>query len=102
MFEDMKKKPCHAIQQIAKFIEVNLSDDIVDKIADLTCFEKMKDDKTANMSWTRVFRKDGKPTFMRKGIVGDWKNHLSDEQSAEMDAICDRRLKGMGIEFQYE
>lgn len=81
---------------------MNLSDDVVDKITDLTCFEKMKDDKAANMSWSPVFCKDGKPTFMRMGVVGDWKNFLSDEQSAEMHAICATRLKGTDIKFQYE
>ncbi len=39
---------------------------------------------------------------MRKGIVGDWKNFLSAEQSTEMDAICAARLKDTGLVFEYE
>ena len=101
-FEDMKKNLCQAISQIASFIGTDLSDEIVAKIADLTSFEKMKDDKTANMTWAEVFNDGGKSTFMRKGEVGDWKNYLTAEQSAQLDAICAERLQGTGLEFDYE
>ena len=101
-FEDMKKDPCQAISQIASFIGADLSDEVVAKIADLTSFEKMKDDKTSNMTWVEAFNDGGKSTFMRKGEVGDWKNFLTAEQSAQLDAIRAERLQGTGLEFDYE
>ena len=103
-YEDMKKNPKEVISQIARFIRVdNLSQDIVTKIAESTSFEKMKADDTANMSWLHFFNDEtGKPSFLRKGIIGDWKNFLTEEQSAQIDALCDEKLKGLGIEFDYE
>ena len=62
----------------------------------------MKLDKTANKSWTKVHRQEEVPSFLRKGVVGDWKNFLSPEQSAQIDSICAERLKDMGLEFEYE
>ncbi len=51
---------------------------------------------------TKTHQHQIKFKFMRKGIVGDWKNFLSAEQSAEMDTICVNRLRDTGLEFQYE
>ncbi len=101
-YEDMKRDLKQSVGRIASFIGADLSSDIISKIADKSTFEKMKDDDTTNYSWNSLWLQNGKPTFMRKGIVGDWKNFLSPEQSAEMDAICADRLKDTGLEFDYE
>ena len=101
-FEDRKKDLKSAIAKIASFIGVHLTDDIVAKIAETTTFETMKNDNTVNYSWLKFYEKEETPRFCRKGIVGDWKNYLTPEQSAQMDAICATRLKGTGLEFQYE
>lgn len=102
MFEDMKRDLPAAVAKIASFIGADLSSDTVTKIADLTSFEKMKKDNSANFSWDKAYDKDGEPTFLRKGVVGDWKNFFTTEQSAEMDAICARRLKDTGLKLQFE
>ena len=102
-YEDMKKDLSQAVSKIASFLEVDLSPDVVQKIADLTTFESMMADNTANMSWDEDFNdKEGKPAFFRKGEVGDWKNYFSAKQSAEMDRMCEEKLKDTGIEFDYE
>ena len=101
-YEDMKKDLQLAVGRIASFIGADLSSDIISKIADLSNFERMKDDDAVNHSWKSIWMQNGKSVFMRKGIVGDWKNFLSLEQSAEMDAICADRLKDTGLEFDYE
>ena len=81
----------------------DVSSDVIAKIAALTDFEYMKNDDTVNQSELKPFlRPDCSIEFMRKGEVSDWKNCLSPEQSAEMDAICAQKLKGTGLEFQYE
>ena len=95
-YEDMKRDLPGAVSQIASFIGANLSNDVITKIADLTSFDKMKNDTTANYSWSR---KEG-DEFLRKGIVGDWKNFLTAEQSTEIDSIYAERLGK--LEFRYE
>ena len=38
---------------------------------------------------------------MRKGVVGNWKNHFTMEQSAHFDKIFTLRMGGSGICFDY-
>ena len=101
-YEDMKKDLPQTISQIASFLGVNLSGHIISKIADLSSFEKMKKDNTVNFSWVKAFNKDGVSTFIRKGLVGDWKSVLTPDQSAQMDVICTERLKDTGLEFVFD
>ena len=96
-YEDMKKDLPAAVSQVASFMGADISSDVIAKIATLTDFKSMKKESTAHRS---VFTKSG--NFFRKGMVGDWKNHLSPEQSAEIDAICAQRLEGTGLEFDYQ
>ena len=102
-YEDLRKDLQKAISNVAEFLEVDLSPEVIAKIADLSSFKSMKVDTTSNYSWmSRYDDERGKPQFMRKGVVGDWKSVLTDEQSAEMDALCTQRLKGTGVAFDFE
>ena len=38
---------------------------------------------------------------MRKGVVGDWRNHLTPEQNAEFDAIYAEEMKSSGLDFDF-
>ena len=40
-------------------------------------------------------------TILRKGIVGDWRNHFTTEQNAEFDAIYAEMMKGSGLDFGF-
>ena len=46
-----------------------------------------------NQSWRKNFDKDGEPTFLRKGVMRDWKSFFTPEQSREM---------GAGLQFEYK
>ena len=98
-YEDMKKDLTSAVTKIAKFISQDISQDLVDEIAHRTTFAKMKSDSSANYEWMK--RKPTATEFMRKGVVGDWKNYFSPEQIARLDAECEERMKGTGLNFEY-
>ncbi len=103
VYEDMKRDLPHAISQIAQFIGIDLSSDTVDKITNMADFNNMKYDNTANRSWDEKLNdEEGNPKFMRKGIVGDWKNFLTSEQSAQIDDIFADRIEHTGFKFRYE
>ena len=40
-------------------------------------------------------------SFLRKGVVGDWRNYFSDEQLARFDAECAKRMAGCRLDFSY-
>ena len=70
----------------------------IDSIVGLAAFDKMQ--KMDNR--TGKFRQPGALPHIRKGIVGDWKNYFSEEQSARMDAEYSKRMAGTGLNFQFE
>ena len=103
-YEDMKKDLTLVVTQIATFMGYSLTD-VIKNIVDATTFDKMKNNLVASrkLTFDAEFNKDGSSSFIRKGIVGDWKNHLSEEQSAKIDALVEEHLiAGTGLVFQYE
>ena len=70
-YEGMKMDPPSSISKIASFMGIELSGNIVTKIAEQTSFENMKRDRTANKWWRYSDNENGVSKLMRKGIVGD-------------------------------
>ncbi len=93
-FEQMKRNPRTAVTSIASFLGYSLTDEVIDKIVIDTSFDKMKDNKAANKSSID-------PTFMRKGIIGDWRNVFPPEHSAMIDALVEEKFAGSGLVFDY-
>ena len=100
-YEDMKKDLPSAVAKIAKFIGQDISKELVEEIAHRTTFESMKNDSTANYEQLRKFKVPTRTDFMRKGIVGDWKNYFTPEQAARLDAVYDEKMKGTGIDLEF-
>lgn len=65
-------------------------------------FERMKKEDKVNQTWRKNYTKDGESIFICKGVMGDWKNFFTPEQSREMDICCTEKLRGTGFEFEYE
>ena len=82
-----------------------LDDATIDKITRKSTFDSMKDDPLATVdslpSVQKAISSNATP-FIRKGVIGDWKNHFSDEQSARFDAEYTKRMSGTGLVFDFE
>ena len=37
--------------------------------------------------------------LMRKGVIGDWRNHYSKKQQEDMDRLLKRKLDHLGLSF---
>ncbi len=95
----MKKDSQSAVVRIANFIGVDVSQSVIDKVIVDTSFNSMSKDDTANNSY-RISNPGATP-FLRKGEVGDWRNYLTAEQSAEIDQLCEEKLKDTGLVFDF-
>ena len=95
----MKQDLKGAVEAVSQFMGHNLTPSAVELICEQTSFDSMKGNTAVNYSWNEVT--EGSQPFFRKGIVGDWKNHFSEEQSARLDAEYTTRLAGTGLDFRF-
>ncbi|XP_019852689.1 PREDICTED: sulfotransferase 1C2A-like [Amphimedon queenslandica] len=99
-FEEMKKDLHKSIRTISQFMGHNLDESTINAIAEECTFDRMKANPLLNLDTSRFGKKYNKDyTYMRKGVVGDWKNHLSPEQTAKFDAVYHKKIDGSGLDF---
>uniref|UniRef100_A0A4W2FZ80 Sulfotransferase n=1 Tax=Bos indicus x Bos taurus TaxID=30522 RepID=A0A4W2FZ80_BOBOX len=99
-YEDIKRDPKQEIQKVMKFMEKNLDGAVLDTIVQETTFEKMKANPMTNRSTApKTILDQSISPFMRKGIVGDWKNHFTVAQNERFDEIYRQKMKGTSINF---
>ncbi len=106
-YEDMKKDHRGHVIKIAKFMGFDLSDKVIDTIVHKTSKNEMREDM--NQFYAQLFpsaqrQLEGekrKFQFVRKGIVGDWTNYFSKEQSEFVDAKCKEFFEPLGLTFEY-
>ena len=99
-YEDMKKDLPEAVRKVAEFMGVTLTPNLTKTIANQADFDYMKE-SVGVLEVMKKSRKPGGTDFFRKGIVGDWRSLFSEEQSARMDVIYDKKLAGTGLEFDF-
>ena len=101
-YEDMKKDLPTAVAAVAKFMGYDLTQEVIEDIAKRSEFKAMKDHSITGLVYASEFREPNSASFIRKGVVGDWKNYFTPEQSAQFDAIYAKRMKGTGLDFDFE
>ncbi len=99
-YEDMKKDHRGYVVKIAKFMGYELSDEAIDTIVEASTLKSMY------LHWVgragkATHWKSERSNFIRKGIVGDWVNHFTQEQSDYIDAKTKEYLEPLGITFEY-
>ena len=102
-YEDMIKDLQGSVQKIAQFMCYNLDYTIIDKITEQCTFDSMRANPLANPDtygpqYSERFTNNSAP-FFRKGIVGDWRNHFTDEQSSRLDDEYVKRMMECKLEF---
>ncbi|XP_075686960.1 sulfotransferase 1C4-like isoform X2 [Rhinoderma darwinii] len=102
-YEDMIEDPRHEIQKVMRFLDRDLSDDVVQKIRRHTSFSSMKNNPVVNYTTLPESILDqSQSSFMRKGIVGDWKNHFLVSQNMMFDKEYNKKMEGSGLSFRTE
>ena len=101
-YEDLKKDLPTAVAAVAKFMGYELTQEVIEDICVKSTFASMAQNPSTNFVWSNHRRDTTEPPFMRKGVVGDWKNYFTPEQSAQFDAIYAERMKGTGLDFKFD
>lgn len=77
-YEDMKMQPNESVERIARFIGIDPTPELVTQVVEKTSFQAMKTDPIANHKWLeeKLLMPGSEGSYIRKGVVGDWKNLL--------------------------
>src|SRR6218665_857643 len=91
------------IRIIADFIDHPLTNEQIDLIAHQCTFEKMKNNAMVNRENLPVgdLFDMSETKFMRKGIIGDWKNYFTKEEDRLFDETYTARLNEIGLKLAY-
>jgi len=101
-YEDLLKNKKNEIKRIAEFLQKSLSDEAIQKIVDHTAFAEMKQNPTVNNQVPGSSINPKVAAFMRKGEIGDWKNHFTVADNEMFDEVLRKWSVGSEIPFQYE
>ncbi|KAM8934300.1 sulfotransferase 1 family member D1-like [Pelodytes ibericus] len=100
-FEDIKRDPLEEIRKVTKFLDKDLPEDVLKKIVHLSSFNQMKANPMANLStFPKELMDQSERSFMRKGIVGDWKTIFTGEQSEQFEDYYNKQMSGSSLKFK--
>ncbi len=94
-YEDMKTDLRGSIEKIATFLEKEVPANIIEQIATRTTFENM-------MSEAKPGERMKQAGFLRKGVIGNWREYFNEEQNDFVEERIESAFKPIGINFQYE
>ncbi|KAG9350007.1 hypothetical protein JZ751_026360 [Albula glossodonta] len=100
-YEDMNEDLSREISRISSFLGLSPSEKEKERVTGKTKFETMKSNSMADYSTFDMMDQSISP-FMRKGTVGDWKNHFTVAQNAEFDEEYKRRMEKSTLAFRME
>jgi len=97
-YEDLKKDLASKIRDIARFLEINATEETICQIAEQCTFKGMQKNKESFSALAGVT--DG-PKLLRKGEIGDWKNYFTSDLNERFENEVMDRLTGTGLEFDF-
>ncbi|TNN44114.1 Cytosolic sulfotransferase 3 [Liparis tanakae] len=100
-YEDLAEDTGREIDKLCCFLGLSRSDEVKKRVTDGVHFDNMKKDDMANYSTNPVMDFKISP-FMRKGKVGDWKNHFSAAQSEQFDEDYKKKMMDVTLQFRSE
>ncbi|KAK2169204.1 hypothetical protein LSH36_12g36069 [Paralvinella palmiformis] len=100
-YEDMQHKLPDVYNDVARFLDDPLSYPNKADIIEHLTFDRMRRNDMVNYKNISGLDLKSSP-FMRKGIIGDWKNTFSDEQSRLVDKRYHEVIEAFGISLEFE
>ncbi|XP_036428806.1 sulfotransferase 2B1-like isoform X2 [Colossoma macropomum] len=102
-YEELIQDLKGSVSRIGHFLGKSLSPEVVEKIAENCVFKNMKQNKMSNYSLVpEEFMDQKKSEFLRKGVVGDWKNLFTEAQTERFDAVYKNKMKDVRFKFVWD
>ncbi len=100
-FKSMKEDLRGTVIKVADFLDIRVSDDVIDLVCEQSSFEYMQRIDEKFRVWKIIPWKAPGP-MIRKGRQGGSSELLTPAQQREIDAYCMAELKRLGSDFPYE
>ncbi|GMI87242.1 sulfotransferase 202B1 [Hibiscus trionum] len=98
-YENMKKDPRGELQRLACFLGQPFEkEEEVDNVLRRCSLERLKN-LELNRHGVDPSIGIGYKHYLRRGIVGDWKNYFADEMEQKLDRITAMKFEGSGLGF---
>lgn len=97
-YKDMKADTLTTIHKVARFIGIeNVTDKLLQDVLQYSSLTSIKNDPSTNHDWQvgpgKVWSHAN--MFIRKGEVGGWREHFSEEQNRRFDDIYEEKWLGL-------
>uniref|UniRef100_A0A8C1UCG0 Sulfotransferase n=1 Tax=Cyprinus carpio TaxID=7962 RepID=A0A8C1UCG0_CYPCA len=100
-YEDLAEDTGREVERLCSFLGLSTSVEEREEITKGVQFDAMKQNKMTNYSSLPVMDFKISP-FMRKGKVGDWKNHFTVAQNEQFDEVYKKKMKNTTVKFRTE
>lgn len=98
-YEEMKRDPRGEVKKLALFLGRPFGkEEEVDKVLWRCSLERLKSlevNRNGVDRWVNI----PKSSYFRLGVVGDWKNSLTEEMKERLDQITSKKLEGSGLDL---
>uniref|UniRef100_A0A673XEB4 Sulfotransferase n=1 Tax=Salmo trutta TaxID=8032 RepID=A0A673XEB4_SALTR len=98
-YEDMVEDTGRELDRLCSFLGLSPSAEKKERVRRGAQFDTMKKNSMANYSTLPIMDFKISP-FMRKGKVGDWKNHFTVAQSEQFDEDYKKKMKNTTLQFR--
>uniref|UniRef100_A0A8C5F1D3 Sulfotransferase n=1 Tax=Gopherus evgoodei TaxID=1825980 RepID=A0A8C5F1D3_9SAUR len=93
-YEELQQDLQGSVRRICHFLGKELSEEQVAAVVENASFQSMKGNKMSNFSQLPdEYMDHQKGELLRKGICGDWRNHLSEAQNQRFDTVFRERME---------
>lgn len=102
-YEELLRDPADNVRKLARFVGLPFSDaeeeaGVVHAIVELCNLDNMRS-LEANKSGHLPYINFPNKSLFRKGVAGDWVNHMTPEMARRMDDIVAEKFRGTGLTF---
>lgn len=102
-YEEALADPRPALRHIAEFLGQPVDEERIEQVVQSTEFSRMRAASSVRNQINHPdLREDGDAPFMRKGVVGDWKQYFTVAQNERFDREIVRQLEQHGVFLAYD